>query len=1482
MSLLGDLLSRRRMILTSVSLLALAGALAWMTMPRQEDPEMDAFWAQIVVPFPGADALTVERLVVEPLEERLAEVDDLALIESFARAEIAIFELELAGSVDDIEQAWDDTREVLAEARRDFPDGVLEPSFDDDTTDQESIVLALTGSTDRQALADAAEVLKESLIDLDLVSRAVIVGDPEEQVTVELDDAAAKRLGLTPRDLAHQLRLRNDILSGGTLRVGSQQLTLRPHSDFRSIEEIAATPVVLPSGAAVPLSEVARVRFSPREPTPNRMRFNGLTAVGVGVVPRSKINVVDFGNAVRQRIEEIRPKVAPLEIHEAIFQPDRVDWRISDLSRSLMLSMLIVASFLIGAMGTRLGAVVTAIVPLVVFSSLALYALGGGQLHQISIAALVIALGMLVDNAIVVAENVQDRLDRGEPASVAAPAAVRSLALPLAGATGTTLAAFVPMLSATGPTAMFTRAIPQLVMLTLAMSYLYAVLVTPMLSQMLLKQRQVETPRWLQRLAQGLGNTAVRYPWRVVILAIVVVGLSFYSSRWVGQQFFPDSDRNQFIVDLKLPEGSHLSATDDITHRFERALLDRPEVTSITSLAGRSGPRFYYNLPRIPLAPNFSQLVVETRTLQDVEILLDWSRGFVRQEMPGVEIAARKLEQGPPVKAPIEVRIFGEGLRDLEAATGEIVAALRRLDGTVDVRHDLSLGSPTLDVTIDDAAAGRRGISRTDIAQTLFGRTRGLPAGQYRAGDDPVPIVLRSSAGEDFSVDSLDGIQVPTVDGNSVPLAQVAAVDLEWRPAAIYHRNGRRIVSVTSQLTQGTSFNQVLAELRPQLAALELPAGVEWTLGGEGEGSGDANAALLRMAPLGLLLLIGILLAEFNSFRRVGIILVTVPLAAAGVIPGLLIGNQPFGFTSLLGLIALVGIVVNNAIVLIDVVEKRRREGATITAALASAVERRTRPILLTTGTTIVGLLPLAFSATSLWPPLSWAMISGLLASTFLTLLVVPALYTLLFTRLPGQRATTDGATDSPTGGTPAGAAAATAGALLLVLIAPWAHGQESGQEVTLDQAMTLALDRPGAEAAFRQAAAAGWSAEAERREGWLPLVEVSAAAITRNRDLDLETPIGSFAFGAADSETAQLLLRQPLLDLRQRRHLTPAAQAFAASVAHDSRRIGQRVVAQAALAFVDAREVAARQAVTEAFIASLEQRREETAARVDKGRALRSDLLKVELALAEAEQDRLALAEQARVASYRLGQAINHEGPATADWKAPPELPPAPTFESLYDPALALRPDYLTYLEQEKSAARSASAVRAEILPRLEVYGRWSWDSGSPFEPKDQIEGGLQLRWTPFDRATRGPRRISAENRLGAISAEKIEAQRVVDVELREALATIRIAEGAEATSLTGVGQAEETLRVERQRQAAGRSTTNDLLAAEAALREQRTNLELARLDRVRGWVLLGLAVGDPGMVVQEGEIRPPEDATKADPGPLEGRARIQERSIP
>jgi multidrug efflux pump subunit AcrB len=995
--MLDRILERRRLFLTAAVLLSITGGIAWQTMPRQEDPRWPNRDGLVTVRFPGAAPESVERLVLDPVEDELLELEELEKFVSTARAGWAVIHVKLEDSIYDTDTGWDEVERALDEARPKFPEGVGDPILERDPYAPESIVLALTGSPDPLALADAADRLRRELLAVDSVAEVERTGDPGEQILIELDDPVARRVGVNHRELVASLAPRNVTTPAGLVRIGDRQLVLRPHTEFESVEEIRQTPITLPSGAAVPLGVLARVRRAPAEPPQQRMRFNGARAVGLTLTPKKDVDMVSWGKAVRRALDSARPRYAPLDIREVVFQPDHVEQRIRDLGRSLLLGVAIVAAVLCVSMGLRLGLVVASVIPLVVLSSVALYGAGGGVLHQISIAGLVLSLGLLVDNAIIIAESIQRKIDAGIPSSMATVSSVRQLGVPLASATGTTLAVFIPLLIAEGISADFIRSLPVVVMLTVGMSFFFALLITPTLAGAALRKQPSEHRSVFESLARSVASIAVRRPARNLALAAGLVAASLVATRYVERNFFPSTDRSQILVDVSLPEGSHLDGVDRAARRLEAALLRSADVVAVGAFVGRDTPLFYYNLPRRPSSPHLAQMIVQTTARDRVQPLRRWIRGFARLEVPEALIVSRKLEQGRTVQAPIEVRLSGGSFDELHTSAERLVKALRGIEGCEDVRHDLGVGVPALRIRVDDASAERYGVSRADVALAVLARTRGLEVGQLRTGEDPVPIVVRPRLGEDLSPSQLPTIGVATGNGATVPLGQLGKPTIAWSPGAIHHRNHVQTVTVYSQLGESVPYTRVVRELTDRIPELDLPASVNLEWGGEAEGSSKANVAILRVLPLAVLLLLLFILAEFNSFRSLTIVLATVPLAAIGIVPGLLLSGQPFGFMSLLGVVALLGIVVNNAIVLLDQVERSRREGRSIVESLREAVALRTRPILLTTITTVSGLLPLAFSTSPLWPPLAWAMISGLIASSALTLVVVPSMYACLF-----------------------------------------------------------------------------------------------------------------------------------------------------------------------------------------------------------------------------------------------------------------------------------------------------------------------------------------------------------------------------------------------------------------------------------------------------------------------------------------------------
>ncbi len=992
------LLRRQRLLGLVVVMMSLVGLAAYFNMARQEDPSFPHRAGLLTVQYPGAPAEAVERLVLRPLEEELLQVEEINHINSNAREGFAVVRIMQLDKIYDTTAAWDRVRQAMERARLQFPDGVGQMVLDDRIIDTPAVVLALGGSASVAELSRQAERLKDRLLDIPFLSRIEIEGQADEQITIAVDDAELHRIGLTPQQLGNLIAQRNQVVPGGFVVAGGKRLSVLANSEFLNIDELRMTQVPLADGSTVPLAAIAEVWRGPREPLQAETWYDGERVVLLSLyAQRGQVDALRFGEELRARLAEVSPQFAPLDIHEMFFQPDKVGERLTELEGSLLMSVLIIVVVVFIGMGLRMGILVASILPAVALISLGLYNLGGGILHQIAVIAMVISLGILIDNAIVMVENVQTRLSDGATRLEAAGGAIRELAGPLGASTATTLAAFTPMLLSKGGTADFTRGIPVMIMLTLSVSYLLAISVAPLLAARFLRRESSERTRWVLTLGDRLAHLSTGRPRLVLAISAAMVLVSFALVPAMNLQFFPNADRPKVILDLHLPEGTDQAYTAGVAEELERVVRQRSDVQVVHRFVGHSGPTFYYNLVRTPQAPNRARLVVNAVDLAATRHVIRDIREYVRDRMPEVNLAASQLGQGPPREAPVEVRIYHADDTQRMRAAEEIFAMLRGIPGAVDVRHNIDFGVPALRVDVDDAVAQRFGLTRAEVARTLFGQSYGLTAEQYRQERDPMPMVVRSVEGTALPLSRLLSVNIYPQQGDPVPLMQVARIYADWEPAGISHRDGVRVYNVVANLSDGYSFSQVLDNLRAQLAERPLPEGVRLEYGGDSEGSGDANRALASSAPIGVLLLLFFLLWQFNSFRRVGLVLLTVPMAAVGIIPGLALSGSPFGFMSMLGVVALVGIVVNNAIVLIDVIDQRLAAGDSAQEAVFYAVARRTRPILLTTATTVAGLLPLAFTQSTLWPPMAWAIISGLMASTVLTLLVVPALCLVMF-----------------------------------------------------------------------------------------------------------------------------------------------------------------------------------------------------------------------------------------------------------------------------------------------------------------------------------------------------------------------------------------------------------------------------------------------------------------------------------------------------
>jgi multidrug efflux pump subunit AcrB/outer membrane protein TolC/AcrR family transcriptional regulator len=1425
---------KRAIILLAVSLVV-GGVFSWNQMPKEEDPRFPNRFGGVTVTYPGADAEGVERLIIRPLERELREVVEIDDISATAITDAAILAIGLNETIYDTEPVWSEVERAVDRARDDFPEGVSSVVLDWQTMDIESITYALTGSDSWMDLREGAMTLEDRLLSVDGVKRVIHSPDLDPHVTIELDPETAGALGIAPELLAGLVGVRSRIIPGGAVRLGTREVAVDTATGYEAVELLEQT--LVPVGdALLPLGVVADVRIGPEEPVRELVRYDGDTAYVLGIVPEAKIDLITFGERIRAAVAEAQPEIAPLDVREMTFQPDRVSHRLNGLRFALLQGLLIVAGIAIVGMGLRVGGVVALSVPAVAMTAVLIFAVAGGVLHQMTVAALVVSLGLLVDNAIVVSERIQWRLDRGESGRTATVSAVKELAFPLAAATGTTLAAFLPLLLSRGVTGDFTRAIPQMVMLTVGPSFIFALTVVPTLAGVVFTpEASRETPR-VSRLSR-LAPQVVERPGHILVAATILVLLSLSLLPRVQLQFFPGADRNQLILDVELAAGSHVDATDRAVRVVEDALIGRPDVVHVASFVGRPTPTFFYNLVGTATSANVAQMLVTTVTEDDVPVVAAHAREVAQRELPGITFVARGLEQGPPATAPVAVRLFSEDREALARGVRSLFAELRRIPGTRDVRHDLDPGTVAYAVDPVEASLLSHGSSLSGAAQAVLARTRGIPAGEFRGMAEPVSIVVRSPDGERSPVEDLDKTLLPGADG-FVPLAVGGRGEFQMRPATIRRENGRKLATVFTELEPGTGYNTVLGSLIPRMDEI-VPPEVEWEIGGAAESSHEANSAIFATAFPGVAILLFILLLQFRSFTRLWLILLTIPLATVGVIPGLVVFGQPFGFMSLLGAFSLIGIVVNNAIILIDTIDTKRAEGESLETAVPSAVVERMRPILLTVLTTVSGLAPLLFSDSSLWPPFASAMISGLLASTVMTLLVVPSAYYLVYRRRGTRKVATVPLQVSVVWVFLGVAGAALAGPAPLV-------AQTAEPPLSLVEAVDAAASNPAVHAARRRAAAEEWALQAVRRDAWLPALSAEASYLRRSDEMTTSFGpiIGDVPQIPDDERTVAVTIDQPLVSLTAQEGAI-AAQRYAARA---EAALLQQELAGAQLetvrAYVQVERLEARRDSAKSSRDALSAQLERVRRLVDGGRLLRSDLLRLEMELDTLESRLGALDRGIIVARSDLARLTGREdADATVGVELDPEGMRA-WLQTVPDGVLD-RPEIAALHWEERAMAARARGVAEGFAPdvRLRVSGVRTFET--EIDPEQWIEGELTLRWTPLARGVRLARRRELQEREAELAELRRSAEEGGAIGVRAAKDEVISALEAGSLAARNLQRARQILDEVEELYASGRVALSEYVEAEAAVQTARVDHVVARLSAIEAAAELSYLTG-------------------------------------
>lgn len=1004
-------LSQWRLTLLLVALAFIGGALTYRNQPSQEDPEITIRTALVTCANPGMSAERIEQLVVKPIEEAVKQIPEVNEVRSAAEHGSATLKVELLPTVTDVNAVWSDLRNELDDLAPSLPEGTIGPLVNDDYGRVAVTTLALTGGDFSFAdLRAQARWLRDRLSALPLVSRVDLHGIQDERIWLAFDRTRLAQIGLDPQTVLNAIAEQNQILpSGAVLTEEGMRYTLEPSGSFGSVDEIGEVPVTTSSGAPVYVRDLFRVDRGYVDPPRQPVLFDGRPAVVLAVSMLPNVNIQAFGEQIEAALERLRVEMPlGMSLDMITHQPPIVAAAVAEATSNLGQTLLTVLAVVMLFLGLRAGAIVGAIVPLTILLTLVGMEVFEIPLHRVSIAAVIIALGLLVDNGVVMAEDIKRRIDGGSAREEAALAASRGLAVPLLTSSLTTVLAFLPLLLAPDATGEFLRALAQVVTITLLASWLLAVTVTPLLCVRYLPAAAAEPGKG--RLDQRIQDAYERIlasllHRRLPFLAgtLTLFGIALLGMARVPTGLLPPSARAQFVVKLELPAGTHVIETLRVTERLSRWLADpaiHPEVRSNVFYVGSGGPRFFLALAPLDPAPHIAFGVVNTTGSDTVAPVRARVEEFLAAQMPEGRGWTELLFLGQEPPGTLEIRLSGDSLDGLYRTGRRIEALFRSVPGTRDVRNDW--GNPVLqiDLLIDQERSRRAGLAPGSIARALEASFDGVRITDYREGDRTIPILLRARPEDRATLDDLAAVTIVAADGTPVPLLQVASLAGELAPFVIRRFDLERTITVSGTNPQHGAAG-LLARLAPKLDALELPPGFHWAAGGEVEASTRANAALFLYMPHCLTAIIVLLVWQFSSFRRTAIIVLTIPLVLIGAALGLNLLSATLDFNAMLGLFALAGIIINNAIVLIGRIDEERRAGLELEAALRAAARARLRPIVMTTLTTIVGLVPLCLFGGDLWFAMTVVMIFGLAVGTVLTLGVVPVLYSAMFRDTP-------------------------------------------------------------------------------------------------------------------------------------------------------------------------------------------------------------------------------------------------------------------------------------------------------------------------------------------------------------------------------------------------------------------------------------------------------------------------------------------------
>ncbi|HEY1991559.1 MAG TPA: efflux RND transporter permease subunit [Gammaproteobacteria bacterium] len=1025
-------LKHRTLVLYAIIVTALLGLYGYNQLGQSEDPPFTFKVMVIQTLWPGATAEQVQREVTDRIERKLQETPDVDFLQSYSKPgeSMIFFNIKDSAPASAVPGTWYQVRKKVGDIAGELPQGVIGPSFNDEFGDVYTNVYALEGDGYSDAeLKDYADTVREELLRVPDVAKVDYFGEQPQVIHVEISNRKLATLGLTPQDIVAVLQAQNAVLPAGAYDTAGEHVTLRGSGQFHSVASLEQV-TFRAGGRLLRLGDLAHITLGYQDPPSQQMRLGGRPVLGIGVTMAAGGNVIELGKRLKPVVASLQQRLpAGLKLTTVTDGGRAVQRSVGEFEEAVGEAILIVLIVSLLSLGLRTGTVVVISIPLVLAATAFFMWVFHIGLHKVSLGTLILALGLLVDDAIIAVEMMAVKLEQGFDRTKAAAFAYTSTAFPMLSGTLITVAGFLPIALAKSSVGEYTRSIFQVSAIALLVSWVAAVVVIPYLGYRLLPEAHQHKPNpllgWAKarfpRLAarfqpgprqdehdvystpfyarfRAFISWCVAHRGRVLGAAVGLFVLAVIGFAFIPQQFFPSSDRPELLVDLRLPEGGAYAASLAQTKRMEKFLAGQPGIENYVSYVGAGSPRFYLNLDQQLPQRNFAQFVVTAKSVQARDALFAAVTAELARDFPDVQGRVSRLENGPPVGFPVQFRVSGDDIAKVRGIAAQVADVMRADPRTTGTQFDWDgPNSKSVHLEVDQEKARLLGVGSDDLAAFLNMSLTGYTATYYRQGDKLIAVDLRAPAAERADLGNLQNLMVPTAAGKSVPLAQLAKPVYGLEYGVIWERDRQPTVTVRSDIVGAAQAIDVTHDIDKQLGAIKaaLPIGYRIEVGGAVENSAKAQASINVQMPVMLFVVFTLLMIQLQSFARSFMVLLTAPLGLIGVSGALLLFHQPFGFMAMLGTIAMLGIIMRNSVILMDQIDHDIRDGHTPFEAIVGATVRRFRPISLTAAAAVLALIPLLQS--DLFSPMAAALMGGITVATVLTLVFLPALYAAWF-----------------------------------------------------------------------------------------------------------------------------------------------------------------------------------------------------------------------------------------------------------------------------------------------------------------------------------------------------------------------------------------------------------------------------------------------------------------------------------------------------